>query len=56
MLVDMVDPAADRVRTEEVEREAADDLDQRVEPFGGDADDEDLVDALFPHARVTSLA
>ena len=52
-LAEAVDPGDDGGGRGEIKGQAADGLDQRVEPLGGDADDEDLVDALFPHARVT---
>ena len=52
--VDALDEAQDRRRAEQRQREPAGDLHQRVQAFEGEADDEQLVDALFPHAQANA--
>src|SRR5262249_25530358 len=47
--VDFVDPARDGLGAEQIQREPAANLDQRMQPLQRDADDEDLVDASFLH-------
>ena len=54
--VPAVEQAEDRVGAEQSQRDPADYLDQAVQPFQGDGDLEDLVDALFLHSQVSQRA
>src|SRR5262249_26110106 len=49
MLLGRRQPAGEEVAVHEVQQQPADDLDHRMRALGEDADDEHLVDALFPH-------